>query len=249
MRVINLRNIKIGDKIGLGAHSVVRKCNIDNKEYAIKLLNYTYPKNIVDNIYKMTDMSFNENFIAPLYVVENSAGDFLGYITKYNKNIVSSNKIIDYETKISFLKKAKVLVENLHNEYKLVHGDLVDENMLYNKENKNSYLIDFDTAISIGESYEKIQLVRLFLQDYLKYYKVDESMDAYLFNTTTLSMLGNYDYLEVLFSNIECEEFTKFNKNGSNIILENKDVKRLTKELLLNDTSKKYSGEYIIDYL
>lgn len=249
MRVINLRDIKIGDKIGAGAHSVVRKCTIDDKEYAIKLLNYTYPKTIVNNIYKMTDMSFNENFIAPLYIVENSAGDFLGYITKYNENNISSNKIIDYETKILFLKEAKVLVENLHNEYKLVHGDLVNENMLYNKKNKNSYLIDFDTAISIGESYEKLQLVRLFLQEYLKYYRVDENMDAYLFNTTTLSMLGNYNYMELLFSDISCDDFTMFNKNDSNIILENKDVKRLTKELLLKDTSKKYSGEYIIDYL
>lgn len=40
-----------------------------------------------------------------------------------------------------------------------------------------------------------------------------------------------------------------FNKNDSNMILENKDIKRLTKELLLNDTKSKYSGEYIIDYL
>lgn len=250
MRVMNIKEIKIGDMIGIGAHSIVYSCMIGKDKYALKLLNYAYPKSVIDNIYEMTDKYFCDSYIIPICIVENNAGDFLGYIMKYNKSLKPSSEIKEKKDKISFLKNARNIIDVLHNDYKIIHGDLVDENMLYNKRTKKAYLIDFDASLKLGQGYEYTQLVRIFLQNYLKYYKVDNNMDTYLFNLTTLKLLGNYDYVQMLFNDISCDNYTFFDSlDGSNVVRDNECVKRLSKELLLKNTRNEYSGEYIIDYI
>ena len=91
------------------------------------------------------------------------------------------------------------------------------------------------------QNYENKQSVRLFVQRYLKYYPMSRNMDIYTFNVTTLKMLGNYPEINTLFEDIAKDKFYMFQ--------ENKNIKRLTKELLLRDTKKRYSGEYIIDHI
>ena len=240
MNVVNFRNIILGDKIGRGAKGEVRKCTFDGNQYCIKILEETYPRSVVSNIKNMTSQEFSKEFFIPLYVVEGTTSDFYGYLMNYDENLQEVSNLKDLKDKLIFFKNARDIIEKLHTDYKRVHGNLVSENMLYDKA-LNASLIDFDSSLDFGGEYEDKQMVRLFVQDYLRYYPVDKNMDIYTFNVTTLKMLGNVPRVDILLEDIAEGEFYMFQ--------ENKHIKRLTKELLLRDTSKKYSGEYIIDHI
>lgn len=240
MNVVNFRDIILGDKVGRGASGEVRKCTFDGNQYCIKILKKTYPKSVVDHIKKMTTKNFSKEYFAPLYIVESSSGDFLHYLMNLDETLKEASKIRELRDKLIFLKKAREIIDKLHKEHKMVHGDLVSENMLYD-ELFNASLIDFDSSLEFDKVYEDKQIVRLFVQDYLKYYPMSKNMDIYTFNVTTLKMIGNVPRVDILLDDIAEGEFFMFQ--------ENKNVKRLTKELLLKDTRKKYSGEYIIDHI
>ncbi len=240
MNVVNFRDIILGDKIGRGASGEVRKCTFDGNQYCIKILEKTYPRSVVSNIRNMTSKDFTKEYFVPLYVVEGTTGNFFGYLMNYDEKLKEASKLKELREKLIFLKRARDVIDKLHIEYKRVHGDLVSENMLYD-EIFNSFLIDFDSSLKFGKKYEDKQTVRLFVQDYLKYYPVDKNMDIYTFNVTTLKMIGNIPRVDILLDDIAEGEFFMFQ--------ENEDIKKLTKELLLRDTRKKYSGEYIIDHI
>ena len=240
MNVVNFRDIILGDKIGRGASGEVRKCTFDGNQYCIKILEKTYPRSVVSNIKNMTSQEFSKEFFVPLYVVEGTTGDFFGYLMNYDENLQEASSLTELKDKLIFFKNAREIVEKLHKEHKMVHGDLVCENMLYD-ELFNAFLIDFDSSLKFGKKYEDKQTVRIFVQQYLRYYPVDKNMDVYTFNVNTLKMLGNYPRVDILLDDIAEGEFFMFQ--------ENKNVKTLTKELLLRDTKKKYSGEYIIDHI
>ena len=240
MNVVNIKDIIIGDKIGQGASGEVRKCTFDGNQYCIKIINKTYPKSVITNIKNMTSQEFSKEYFVPLFVVENSSGDFLHYLMNFDEKLLQATKIKELRDKLIFLKNAREIIHKLHRKFKRIHGDLVLENMLYNKL-LNAFLVDFDSSLDFGKEYEDKQTVRLFVQDYLKYYPVDKNMDIYTFNVTTLKMIGNVPRVDILLDDIAEGEFFMFQ--------ENKNIKRLTKELLLRDTKKRYSGEYIIDHI
>ena len=240
MRVVNSKDLILGDVIGKGASGIVKKCNFEGKIYCIKIINKTYPVSVISNIKNMTCQEFSKEYFVPLYIVESGSKDFLHYLMNLDEKLIVSSKLKTLRDKLVFLNNARKIIDNLHKVHKRVHGDLVSENMLYD-EMFNSFLVDFDSSLEFGKEYEDKQTVRLFVQDYLKYYPVNKSMDIYTFNVTTLKMLGNYPVVNGLFKDIAENEFFMFQ--------ENKNVKRLTKELLLRDTRKNYSGEYIIDHI
>lgn len=240
MNVVNIKDIVVGDIIGKGASGIVRKCIFDGNQYCIKIINKTYPKSVVDHIKNMTGQNFSKEYFVPLYVVESSSGDFLHYLMNLDETLKESFKLKELRDKLIFLKNAREIIGKLHKEHKMVHGDLVSENMMYSVL-LNASLLDFDSSLEFGKTYEDKQSVRLFVQDYLKYYPVDKNMDIYTFNVSTLKMIGNSPNINMLLKDIDEDEFFMFQ--------ENKNIKRLTKELLLRDTRKEYSGEYIIDHI
>lgn len=240
MNVVNYKDIIIGEQIGKGASGVVRKCYLDGNLYCIKSIKTTYPKSVVSNIKDMTEIDFSKEYFTPLYIVESSTGDFLGYLMNYDEKLITSNKIHSLDDKLIFLRNAKKIIEKLHGDYKRIHGDLVDENMLFD-ELMNAFLLDFDSSLIVGQGYENKLSFRLFVQDYLKYYQPDKNMDIYTFNVTTLKMLSDCPRVKLLLDDIATDEFNMFQ--------DKERVKELTKELLLRDIKKEYSGEYIIDYL
>ena len=240
MNVVNFKDIILGDSIGKGASGEVRKCTFEGNQYCIKIINTTYPRSVVSNIKRMTNIEFSKEYFTPLYIVEGTTGNVYGYLMNYDENLKEANKIRDFNEKLIFLKNARRIIDKLHKEYKMVHGDLVSENMMYD-ELLNSFLVDFDSSLKFDKQYENKQTVRLFVQQYLRYYPVDKNMDIYTFNVTTLKMLGSVPIVNLLFQDIATNEFKMFQ--------DKKEVRKLTKELLLRDTRKEYSGEYIIDYL
>lgn len=145
----------------------------------------------------------------------------------------------DINKQIRYLKIAKHLVVNLHNEFKYIHGDISASNIIVD-DNVKVYLCDFDTAIKFGQEPSDYTWYSDNLLKYFYYYKFDERVDIYKFNLMTIAVLLN-KYEHEVFSLIEQDKLGDLG--------ENKNVKRLAKELLLQDTRKPYSGEFIIDYL
>lgn len=240
MQTINISELNLDKLIGVGNWNVVKKCLFDNSEYCAKFFNNSYPKEIIYNIASLTEIDFEFEYFTPLYIIENNNGKPIGYLMNYIENLEK----INYEKKeilMPLLKNARNIIGNLHKTYKRFHGDAVLDNIIFDKNSNKAYLIDFDVSLPFGEKLENCQYFRLYIKDYLKYYKQDKNIDIYAFNISTLMNLYNYDRFYSLFQDI--------NDNKIPELEQNKEVKRLAKELLLKDIKNSYSGEYIIDYL
>lgn len=238
MQTININELDIGKIIGCGNWSSVNECDLGTDKKCVKFFRNFYPLEIKNNIINLTDIDFSKEYFTPLYVVENNSGRIIGYVMNYNSEL-EELKYDKYSDSLKMLKNAKNLLNVFHNEYKRFHGDISLDNMLFNKKDKSAYLIDFDISLKEDEELKSLNFFRLFIKDYLKYYKQDRYMDIYSFNLLTLKYLYNYtNYVELLDDIYE-----------GKIYYENKDIKKLSKELLLMDVKKKYSGEYIVDYM
>lgn len=243
MIVINERELIVEPNIiGKGNFSEVRKVIFDNKEYCFKYFTRGYSKDIINNICSLTDIKFKKQYLVPLYMVETSSGDIIGYLTNYNNKLENIKNVTSRNERILLLKNTKKIIEELHSQYKIIHGDIVKENLLFDIEKKKSFLLDFDSSLKIGTEPQSTDSFRIFVKDYIKYYSHNIGLDIYTFNVTTLMILSNmYQSVDVLFDDIKYGDY--------HMQEENKEIKKLTKELLLRNTRKEYSGEYIIDYL
>lgn len=243
MKVISEKDLIVEPIIiGKGNFSEVRKVIFDNKEYCFKFFTRGYSKDIIDNICSLTDTRFKEQYLTPLYMVETSFDGIIGYLTNYNNKLENIKNVTSRNEKILLLKNTKTIIEELHSQYKIIHGDIVKDNLLFDIEKKKSFLLDFDGSLKIGTVPKSTDSFRIFVKDYINYYSHNIGLDIYTFNVTTLLILSNmYQSVDVLFDDIKYGDF--------HLQEENKEIKRLTKELLLEDTHKPFSNEYIIDYL
>ena len=242
MKILSVNELEVIKFLNTGTYSLVSLVKFDNKIYCYKFFRYPYSdNNIIDRIAKLTDINFPEKFLVPLYMVKDGFG-ISGYLSNYNENLLEINDCFMRDEQIKLLKSARNLSSFLHDELKYIHGDLHYGNLLCNKDNLSTYFLDFDFSMKIGDVPNIIDDYSELVQYYLQYYPFDKNVDIFLFNLSTLHILKNEyawddDLLYAIF-------------NDSYEIPEmNNDVKRLSKELLLRDISKPYSGEYIIDYI
>lgn len=240
MKTVEFDDLKLVKKnFSSGNFSNIHLVELNGITYCFKFFSKEYPKDIMDNICNLTNIKFDKDFLTPQFMVikRNHILGYLSLFDKKNKNIFDLN--LDYEDKIILLKNAKEKLLRLHKEYKLIHGDLNISNILSDKK-LNTVFIDFDAALKFGQRVKTTQSFSVALINYLKYYKFDYKADIYRFNLTTLKFLNDLEADENIF---------QFLKNG--LLDENRDLKRLNKELLLLPESikKDYSGEFIIDYI
>ena len=246
MEIINIKDIKKERMFNYGSFSFVFKVMLNNKVFAFK--EYIEPLDpIVKNILiDLSEKEFSENFLTPKYLVETKNGqNILGYITDYNKKLIEISDVFSFDKKVELLKETKKILEKWHNESKRIHGDISPSNILVDEDNNKPYLIDFDTALKINTKNYKSILDSNFpfsdrIYEYLAYYPFNEEIDIFLFNLTTLYILLNDNYIDLIY-NIRFEK--------SDLIKNNKDVKRLSKKFFFEDTKKSYGKEYIIDYI
>lgn len=184
----------------------------------------------------LTEEEFSEEYLKPYYMVDKTKGT----LSEYVKNTQNLGFICDRNKLLRYLRISKILLLNLHKEYKYIHGDISSSNILVNDDEVKTYICDFDTATKIGQAPIDWTWFSDNLLLYFHYYKFDEKVDIYKFNLMTMAVLLN-KYEHEVFPLIEQNELGEFGAD--------KNVKRLAKELLLLDARKPYSGEFIIDYL
>ena len=246
MEVINISEIKKGKIFNYGSFSYTYKVNVGGIDYIYK--EYIDPINpIVKKIVSdLTEKEYNECFLTPKYLIETRNGqNILGYLSNYNKNLIELDDCFNYDLKIKLLKEARIILDKWHKESKRIHGDINLGNMLFDIGENKAYLIDFDTSLKIGiKNYKKMLDYNFpfsdYIYEYLAYYPLNEDIDSYLFNLTTLMTLSNDNYIGIM---------NKIRFDKLDFINENKDIKRLSKKLLFNDTKNSFGNEYIIDYL
>jgi len=243
MYIVNVRDLMKLKNLGSGGYGNVYLVKLDNEEYAYKCFKNSFANpNVINRLCDYTEYNWKEEFITPLYMVENGAGTIIGYLTKYDENLLEIEDCFTRKERIKLLKSSRNLITKLHDEYKYIHGDAHVGNILCHNSLFQSYLLDFDLSIKNGKEPSNYDGYKEVLQDYLEYYPFDKNVDVYLFNLSCLHILSKKTYADDYFLLDDIEE-------DKIIIPEmNEEIRKLSKELLLQNTKKPYSGEFIIDY-
>ena len=238
MRNINSKDLaNVVNTNEYGASVNIFTAFYNNEKYCYRVYKDSFlDKSFIKRIGNLTEEEFSEEYLKPMYLVDKNRGN----LSRYAENTQDLGFICDKNKLLRYLKISKVLLLNLHKEYKYIHGDISCSNILVNDDEVKTYICDFDTAIKIGQEPCDYTWFSDNLLSYLYYYKFDEKIDIYKFNLMTIA---------VLFNKYEHEVFNLIEQNKLGEFGEDKNVKRLAKELLLNDTRKSYSGEFIIDYI
>jgi len=242
MKVVKAEDLRIIKKFNYGAFSDVFLVEYDNHIFCYKHFNTRYPNDILNNISKLGDLDTCSSFITPTILIEHN-NRLIGYLSNYNKDLEELDFVTYKTNQIFYLKQTKELIEKLHNDYGRIHGDVSSTNVLVDKENRKSYLIDFDSSLYLNQSLESRFSFSTEVLDFIYKYRLEkatEGIDIYKFNITTLMLLYGIDDVDLLFYKIE--------KNKLHNSKVNKDIKVLTKELLL-ESRNPYSNQYIIDYI
>ena len=245
MRIVDIKDLKIIRRLNKGTFSNVYIVELDDKKYCYKEIVHPYADdNSMVKLCDMTDESFENQFIIPKFMVFSSARSlFTGYLSIYAPNLVSIFNPFTREEKIKLLKSVRNNIEILHNNYNIVHGDLHLKNILCHKNVFETALIDFDFSQRCGEAPSTFCNYGIAMQNYVQKFPFDFKADIYYFNLSTFMLLAEIErsYYEETMEIILKEQYYFSEINN--------DVKKLVRELRLDDTKKSYSGDYIIDYL
>lgn len=170
----------------------------------------------------------NQNLTFPKFLVYDK-NKFSGYITEYLNNYLPLFSLddLDLDKKIKILKITKKIILNMHKE-NIIHMDLNPFNILCKK--SKIKIIDFDDSIyKFNKNSNNLNPLVL---EYLNKNEIDFGVDIFIFNITTLSLLFNIPFYDVLKYPIEeklnNEKLEKFEKT--------KKLQKLT------------DNDYLIDY-
>ena len=236
---IEKSELQIVKQFNYGSFSHVFEAYYNGMLFCYKQFRRDYPEDILKNICEMTEECYSCEFAPPLLMVFENA-KIVGYLCDLKKNTIEIDEIFDIKKKKLLLQKAKIVLTKFHREYKRIHGDINHANFIFDEELMQPYLIDFDSSLKFGQEVGSKVSFPGYLIDYLQYYPFDYLADVYEFNLLTLIILARKNHKVLL------EEI----KDGIYPVGESlKDVRRLCRELVLDDSRKQISGEFIIDYL
>lgn len=231
-------------ELGFGSNATVYLSEYFGSNVAYKeFWNPKYVYAIKDEIIQLSEYT-DTKFIFPDKIIYEKPKDeiFKGYTMEilYKYKQLLELYSLDKTKKISLLLKARELVEELHKKYKIIHADLAPWNFMYNEEIDNIVLTDFDTSLKIKPSIQLNDICHNEIAlEYAKTNKIDESLDIFLFNLCSYSLLNNVHFFNTInkikesyFGNIE-------DKRAVNVLESYKNF----------DITKSLKKEYIIDYL
>jgi len=243
MKVVDINSLKNIEKTKeSGNYARLFTAELDKKLYAYLVFkDLQYDNWMIENIGELTEENFSEEFLSPLYLVGKSYKyRFNGILCNYKKEASDLGFIKGHAKLLKYLRKSKEVLLKLHNEFKYIHGDVSASNLLVDKDEDKVYMCDMVTAIKVGKTPKSYWYLSMDLDNYLRYYGFNKGMDIYKFNLMTLAVLTD---------KYEQEVFELLENDKIDFLEGNKEAKRLSKELLLENARKPYSGEFIIDYL
>ena len=177
MKIVDIKDLILYENIGKGSFGQTIKVSLNNVLYCFKIVLLQYKEDIWNNIKNLTDIDFSKYFLTPYAMIERNK-ICLGYISKYYNSLVNIDNIKSIDKKIPLLKDTKEKIETLYKEYKLIHGDLTKNNLLFDILKNEAYLIDFDSALRIDQELGSTDSFKIFVKDYyIKYYGVDFNLD------------------------------------------------------------------------
>lgn len=231
MKTIDYRQLNVRPGCLKGSYGTIRKTYLNNKTYAYKTFSDTsYLKGKIRKLNEMSKIE-EENLLTPKFWVNDiNNKDNNGYLTEF---CVGDNIASIKQNKIASLKSAKNAILKMHS-YNLIHGDLHPGNIMYN--NNKAFIIDFDNA-SFNESKINIKQTHDYSREYILKYGTDKSLDVYIFNLVTFSLVNSYNF-----------NFARFKvKQGNYGIFNSKEAKELCDLFFLE---KPYSDkDFLIDMI
>ena len=239
MKCINKSELQIIKQINYGSFSHVFEVYYNGSLFCYKQFRVNYPPDILKNICEMTDEEYSSEYAVPLVIVMDY-DKIIGYLCDMKLNAIELDDVFDIQKKKILLKKAKMVLQKLHSEYKRIHGDVNYANFIYNQDSNSAFLIDFDSSLKIGQEIGSTISFPEYLLDYLKYYQFDYLADIYEFNLNTLVLLTKKNH-RILLDEIANGIYPV----GEGLIR----VRKLCDELVLAYPKRKISGDFIIDYL
>ena len=172
-----------------GSFGKIYKCEFDGKVYALK--DFFDGKYLDGKIRKLNELSkINEPFLnTPKYWVKNGKRKL--YLTEF----VTGKGFYDVQSlslkeKIKLLNDLKEKIIIMHS-YGIIHGDLINTNILYN--NESSTIIDFDNS-SFGKYSLNAKDTNENSLNFIEKYGIKKEMDIHLFNILAFSIINDTSY-------------------------------------------------------
>lgn len=232
MNIIKKTELKdiIRQREMLGSEADLYTCIFDNKILVYKEP-YEFTEEQINTLEKISCIK-NKKLTLPMYLVHDK-NKFSGYLTEYLYNYLSIFYLrdINLKKKIMILKRAKDAILSMHSK-NIIHLDLSLANIMC--KGTKIKIIDFDDSV-YNYNY-KPSLLNSYARSYLKQNDLNYSIDIFIFNITTLSLIFNIPFYDILKSSTE-------SKIDDMLSGEKREIWQKTKE-----KRKLENTDFLIDY-
>lgn len=203
---IDKDKIKVTDKIiDIGGYARIHLCEYNGNYYAYKKFiegEFKFTDNDIKRIEILSEKDSKPGIILPKFLVKNN-NKFESYITDIFIGYTFEKLYKkDIKLKIELLLKTKDVLIKTNKDLGIIHGDIHQDNLMFNDDKKEIALIDFDNCKVDGINPNQKHLNPLY-KTYMTYNTSDNLVDTYMFNVLTFSLLNDFrlflaeDYLEI----------------------------------------------------
>lgn len=239
MKVIDIKNLQIGDALGGGFFGDVYACKYNQKHYAYKeifedkpLKTFLSEKNI-SKFDELNEMNLKKSITPSLLVKDHTLS---GYLSR-KADKFDSSFVDDWEEKYNILIQIKEAMLELHSN-KVIHTDIYSGNIL--KKGEDYFLCDFDNA-TIGNNNPDLNFLSVLAYDFLDARGFSKDLDIYMFNNLTFQFLSDtgktLDDTEAIMAIIR-------KKYG---IFTSREQRKICDSLLPHNLSTSFNSDLLID--
>ena len=208
VKTINERELSSLKLIGCGTFADIYTANFNGNTVCYKKFLDSIDCNFAQRLEKSTLVDVCDKLVFPKLLVDDYG--YKGYVSDYfpyfNINLL---KHCSANEKVMVLKNAKALIEKMHNDYKIIHGDLHSGNIMFDRKSKDCVIIDFD-ACSFDDVLVDKAHTNEYVQSYIYYNGMDFSMDVFMYNLTTFTIMNNTGSISSTLNDIFLEKYGVF---------------------------------------
>lgn len=239
---IDKRELTDLEQIGKGMEGNIYSCHLDGKLKVYKELN-NMTKNKIEKIRFIAQMA-NPDLDKRVTLPEDLVlvnGVYTGYLMKYNIGFEDIGRCSYYRRNIliNALNYAKQSLQILHNDYKIIHGDIHPGNLSCSDILETSKFIDMDNCIT---NKFPIDYSSLNYKTYAIKFGINKELDIYLFNLLTYFILY-YVPWKLVYDSIRDRKFDE------KLEVKDKEEKKLIKSLDILHNDTKPDNNFLIDLI